>query len=130
MIKNGRAYTLKSENGLGDECDQITQGSTMGGIDIAGFMSLVFGWIHYHISPASKTDTRHSSYSLKHMVGNDIGFYITNNQFKDAMLLCGYQPVDANKTNWLFKIRVDRAGRAGSYSGEGTPITDIKVVEE
>lgn len=119
MIKDGRAYTLKEENGLGDECDQITKGATMGGIDVAGFMSLVFGWIHYHISPASKTDTRHSSYSLKHMVENDIGFYITNNQFKDAMLLCGYQPVDANKTNWLFKIRVDRADRTGGYSGAG-----------
>lgn len=118
MIKNGRAYTLKSENGLGDECDQITTGATMGGIDTAGFMSLVFGWIHYHISPASKTCTRYSSYSLKHMVENDIGFYITNNQFKDAMLLCGYQPVDANKTNWLFKIKIDRANRVGSYSGE------------
>lgn len=119
MIKNGRAYTLKEENGLGDECDQITTGATMGGIDTAGFMSLVFGWIHYHISPASRTDTRHSSYSLKHMVENDIGFYITNNQFKDAMLLCGYQPVDANKTNWLFKIKIDRADRVGGYSGEG-----------
>ena len=119
MIKNGRAYTLKEENGLGDECDQITTGATMGGIDTAGFMSLVFGWIHYHISPASKTCTRYSSYSLKHMVENDIGFYITNNQLKDAMLLCGYQPVDANKTNWLFKIKIDRADRVGGYSGEG-----------
>lgn len=119
MIKNGRAYTLKSENGLGDECDQITAGATMGGIDTAGFMSLVFGWIHYHISPAGKTDTRHSSYALKHMVENDIGYYITNNQFKDAMLLCGYYPVNANETNWLFKIKIDRADREGSYSGEG-----------
>ena len=120
MIKDGRAYTLKSENGLGDECDQITTGATMGGIDTAGFMSLVFGWIHYHISPATKTCTRYSSYSLKHMVENDIGYYITNNQFKDAMLLCGYQPVNANETNWLFKIKLDRANRlADRHSGEG-----------
>lgn len=108
MIENGRAYTLKSENGLGDECDQITAGATLGGIDTAGFMSLVFGWIHDHIAPASKTCTRYSSYSLKHMVEDDIGYYITNNQFKDAMLLCGYQPVNANQANWLFRIRLNR----------------------
>lgn len=106
MIKNGRAYTLKEENGLGDECDQITTGATMGGIDTAGFMSLVFGWIHDHISPASRTYTRSTSYGFKHMVENEIGHYITNNQFKDAMLLCGYQPVKPNETNWMFKIKV------------------------
>lgn len=106
MIKDGRAYTLKSENGLGDECDQITTGATMGGIDTAGFMSLVFGWIHDHISPASRTYTRSTSYGFKHMVENEIGHYITNNQFKDAMLLCGYQPVKPNETNWMFKIKV------------------------
>lgn len=106
MIKNGRAYTLKSENGLGDECDQVTSGATMGGIDTAGFMSLVFGWIHDHIAPASRTYTRSTSYGFKHMVENEIGYYITNNQFKDAMLLCGYQPVKPNETNWMFKIKV------------------------
>lgn len=106
MIRNGRAYTLKSENGLGDECDQITTGATMGGIDTAGFMSLVFGWIHDHIAPASRTYTRSTSYGFKHMVEKDIGHYITNNQFKDAMLLCGYQPVKPNETNWMFKIKV------------------------
>lgn len=106
MIKDGRAYTLKSENGLGDECDQITTGATMGGIDTAGFMSLVFGWIHDHIAPATRTYTRSTSYGFKHMVENEIGYYITNNQFKDAMLLCGYQPVNANETNWMFKIKV------------------------
>lgn len=106
MIKNGRAYTLKSENGLGDECDQITKGATMGGIDTAGFMSLVFGWIHDHISPASRTYTRSTSYGFKHMVESEIGHYITNNQFKDAMLLCGYQPVKPNETNWMFKVKV------------------------
>lgn len=106
MIKNGRAYTLKSENGLGDECDQITAGATMGGIDTAGFMSLVFGWIHDHISPATRTYTRSTSYGFKHMVENDIDYYITNNQFKDAMLLCGYLPVKPNETNWMFKIKV------------------------
>jgi len=106
MIRDGRAYTLKKENGLGDECTQITSGATMGGIDTAGFMSLVFGWIHDHISPATRTYTRSTSYGFKHMVEEDIGHYITNNQFKDAMLLCGYQPVDPNKTNWMFKVKV------------------------
>lgn len=105
MIKDGRAYTLGSENGLGDASDMITDGAIMGGTDTAGFMALVFQWIHERIAPASRTYTKHSSYGFKHIVENDIGHYVANNQFKDAMLLCGYQPVKPNETNWLFKIK-------------------------
>jgi hypothetical protein len=33
------------------------------------------------------------------------GFYITNGQFKGAMLAAGYQPIDAKTLNWTFHIR-------------------------
>ena len=130
MIKNGRAYTLKEENGLGDECDQITTGATMGGIDTAGFMCLVFGWIHDHISPASRTYTRSTSYGFKHMVENEIGYYITNNQFKDAMLLCGYQPVNPNETNWMFKIKVSLPSDSEWELEKKMGIKVVKQVED
>lgn len=48
-----------------------------------------------------------SSYALKHRFENSLkGFYITNGQFKGAMLQAGYHPKDANETNWLFRVEL------------------------
>lgn len=48
-----------------------------------------------------------SSYHLKHILERDTGIYLTNNQFKDAMLICGYGPIDANELNWCYCIHKD-----------------------
>ena len=93
-------------------------------------MSLVFGWIHDHISPASRTYTRSTSYGFKHMVENEIGYYITNNQFKDAMLLCGYQPVNPNETNWMFKIKVSLPSDSEWELEKKMGIKVVKQVED
>ena len=45
-----------------------------------------------------------AQYGLKHNLQRDTGLYLTNNEFKDAMLMCGYPPVDANKLNWYYCI--------------------------
>lgn len=52
-----------------------------------------------------------TSYGLKHrfQFGNS-GFYITNGQFKGAMLAAGYEPKDPNELNWVFQLG-KRAGR-------------------
>ena len=34
----------------------------------------------------------------------DTGLYLTNNEFKDAMLMCGYEPVNPNELNWNYCI--------------------------
>lgn len=62
-------------------------------------------WIKKYLSPTKKTvlDTS-SSYGLKHILQNDTGIYLTNNQFKDAMLLSGYYPANPNELNWHFCI--------------------------
>jgi len=60
-------------------------------------------WIEHAISRAKKADDR-SSYGLKHDFERE-GFYITNGQFKGAMLQAGYSPKDANELNWTFPIR-------------------------
>ena len=108
VLENNTDIYVTVEDAAARDGNVLALRGSDAGIDTAGFMSLVFGWIHDHIAPASKTCTRYSSYSLKHMVEDDIGYYITNNQFKDAMLLCGYQPVNANQANWLFRIKLNR----------------------
>ena len=45
-----------------------------------------------------------TSYGLKHMLENDLGIYMTNNQFKDLMLECGFEPVKETDLNWNYHI--------------------------
>lgn len=45
-----------------------------------------------------------SSYGLKHILEKDTGLYLTNNEFKDAMLMCGYEPINPNELNWYYQI--------------------------
>lgn len=94
MIKNGRPYTI--ENGSHD-CDLITD---LPDID----MKIVFSWIQNNIIPVKTVNLCSSSYWLKHVLQHDTGIYVTNNQFKDAMLMCGFPPVDDRDLNWIYRI--------------------------
>src|SRR5829696_7284482 len=60
-------------------------------------------WIRLAIKPA-KTVAPSTSYGIKHDF-EKAGFYITNGQFKGAMLAAGYTPANPNELNWEFRIR-------------------------
>src|SRR5215213_9517046 len=60
-------------------------------------------WIRLAVKPA-KTIAPSTSYSIKHDF-EAVAFYITNGQFKGAMLASGYAPVDPDELNWEFRIR-------------------------
>ena len=65
-------------------------------------------YIWANFEPMKRTAKRqynrnHSSYTLKHRY-EAVGGYVTNGQFKAAMLLCGYAPEDPAALNWRFKI--------------------------
>lgn len=64
-------------------------------------------WLRYNIFP-SPTDTPFedwSSYGMKHVLEGRTNIYMTNNQFKEAMLLCGFFPADTDELNWHFCIK-------------------------
>lgn len=65
--------------------------------------TVVNGWINTKISKAKKTFPR-SSYWLKHLLERETGIYMTNNQFKDAMAINGYRPIDNEPLNWEYRI--------------------------
>ncbi len=94
MLVNNRPYT--NENGAFD-IELITDLSKEE-------QEVVFDWIAKNIQPRKTENRRLSSYGLKHVLQRDTGIYITNNQFKDAMLLCGYTPVRVNELNWRYRI--------------------------
>ena len=96
MIRNGRPYTI--ENGYEDS-GLITSRND---VDIRAIDT----WIRENIRKARAIYMRRTSYGLKHVLEHDTGIYLTNNEFKDAMLLAGYLPVDASKLNWHYKIRM------------------------
>lgn len=66
----------------------------------------VLDWIAAHIVPRKTVNSRYSSYGLKHILQSHTGIYLTNNQFKNAMLLSGYMPEDQFALNWYFRIKI------------------------
>lgn len=48
-------------------------------------------------------NSRHSSYGLKHLFSAR-EFYVTNGEFKGAMLAAGFTPDDVTRVNWCFNI--------------------------
>lgn len=66
----------------------------------------VLSWIHAHITPRATENDSRTSYGLKHDFQRDGGFYMTNNQFKDAMNQAGFLPVDETKLNWTYRINI------------------------
>lgn len=64
----------------------------------------VLKWIKDNISPRKTPNKVYHTYRLKHVLQWDIGIYLTENQFKDAMLKSGYYPVDVYESSWTFPI--------------------------
>lgn len=63
-------------------------------------------WIDQYIKPhlVKKYNPYRTSYGLKHLFQSKGGFYVTNGQFKGAMLAAGFEPESFKDINWVFKI--------------------------
>lgn len=79
-------------------------------------------WITENLEPAAtpwlagKHRGAMSSYGIKHVFSEHVAGpagdgYVSNGEFKGAMLDAGYQPVDAEATNWVFRCRPKRGSR-------------------
>lgn len=68
-------------------------------------------WVSLFVTPRKTINKKFSSYSIKHWIERYIGYYITNNQAKDVMLQCGYEPVNPNTKNWHYKINISENGQ-------------------
>jgi hypothetical protein len=62
-------------------------------------------WIKLNVLPQKTAKKNYASFALKLLFEESPnGFFITNPQFKEAMLRCGFSPVNKNKLNWDFRI--------------------------
>lgn len=95
MFKDGRPYSI--ENGCID-ARLITEHSEEE-------QSKVYDWICENIIEGNRKNSKHTSYGMKHILQRNTGIYLTNNEFKDAMLHMGFLPTDPDKLNWTYKIK-------------------------
>lgn len=79
--------------------------------------SQVLDWIEDNILPRKTAYEGVSSYGLKHTLTHDTGIYLTNNQFKHAMLLAGFEPVRPYMLNWHYCI--SKKSKAFDYKSRG-----------
>lgn len=94
MIKNGRPYS--NENGYVDD-GLITEHSKEE-------QETVMNWIRDNIKPRKTPLYSRTSYGMKHILEGNTGIYLTNNEFKDAMMMCGFEPTNVNELNWTYCI--------------------------
>ena len=94
MIKNGRPYS--NENGH-EDAGLITEHSKEE-------QETVMNWIRDNIKPRKTPLYSRTSYGMKHILQRNTGIYLTNNEFKDAMMMCGFEPINPNELNWVYCI--------------------------
>lgn len=62
-------------------------------------------WISWCCIPVKYKNSNANSYGLKHCFEQMTGIYLTNNQFKQAMLLCGFYPdCPLQELNWDYSL--------------------------
>lgn len=62
---------------------------------------ILLDWIS-NFKPIKTFNLKHTSYELKHIFERtEQGFYITNDEFKDAMLKAGFKVKDKSAVNWV-----------------------------
>ncbi len=64
----------------------------------------VLAWLKANVIPRDTPLNGHTSYGMKHTLEHRTRIYMTNNQFKEAMLLCGFYPVRIDELNWHYSI--------------------------
>ena len=66
--------------------------------------SFVLKWCKEHFISTKSFNEKHTSYGLKHILQHQNGTYLTNGQFKGAMVLSGFEVKDIEDLNWVFNI--------------------------
>lgn len=77
--------------------------------------AILQNWITETFIPSSRASSSYlpflTSYGWKHAFEQSVdGFYVTNGEFKGAMIVAGYEPTkdSVKEINWRFKVRLKR----------------------
>ena len=61
-------------------------------------------WLKANLMPRESPIDHPTSYSMKHVLERRTNIYMTNTQFKELMLLCGYYPAEVDELNWRYCV--------------------------
>lgn len=92
--------------------------------------ALAMKWIKRNLWAIRSENKYRTSYGIKHCLQHDTGLYMGNNAFKEAMLLCGFAPVDSSELNWSYCVGESSPAfkrRHGTYDKDGN--CNIEVTE-
>ena len=88
-------------------------------------------WVGYNFDLAKNFYLGATSYGFKHVYEYRAHIYVTNNQFKEAMLMNGFYPKDASELNWIFRIKKSSSVFKTFSDGKfGTPMLDRENLNE
>ena len=65
---------------------------------------ILLTWTAQSFKSIKSVNRNHNSYSLKHIFSDAAGIYVTNGQFKVAMLRSGFVPANPTHEYWYFRI--------------------------
>lgn len=99
IIQNGHPVTVSGSDRDNFLINDLTEAKKVEALDI----------LREWFEPSTKTSLRHTSYGMKHWLEDAISCYVSNNQFKDAMLTLGFEPSNYSELNWCFKIKPTKA---------------------
>jgi hypothetical protein len=92
------------------DCDE----RYMSGNDPLDFLTLteeerahLIDWIDGALRPDDDYICPDSSYGIKHVYERDTGKYVTNGQFKGAMIQFGFDPVDPRELNCHYCLKIE-----------------------
>jgi hypothetical protein len=112
MIQNGKPVTIEINGHIDDALMSKEKPEVQ---------AALAEWIAMYLAPTANAVLKtQDSYSLKHIFERDTGIYLTNNQFKDAMLMCGYNPVNPEELNWQYRISKKSPALQGKLDGART----------
>ena len=75
----------------------------------SSIQSFVLKWCKEYFIPTKTFNEKYTSYGLKHILQDQNNTYLTNGQFKGAMVLSGFKVKDIEELNWVFNISMQSA---------------------
>ena len=73
-----------------------------------GELTAIGEWIRKNIRKSRSIYRKRTSYGLKHELVHDTGIYLTNEEFKEDMVLAGFLPVNPDVVNCTYRIELVR----------------------
>ena len=95
--KSGDVNIMEYSVRTGQDCESFRDLSTEE-------QKKALAWIRANVFHRKTPLESRTSYGMKHLLEHRTNIYVTNNAFKELMLICGFYPVKVDALNWWFCV--------------------------